>query len=323
MTTKDQLLLFLKERKGTWVSGEFLSNCMGVSRSAIWKQVSRLRKEGYEIESSPKKGYVLKGASGLLLPQEIREGLGTCIFGKEKIWYLSETDSTNTRAKELAAAGAPEGTLIVSETQIQGRGRKGRWWFSPPKTGIYVSMILRPLMPPVEAARITLLTGVAVTEALRSLIPEGIYIKWPNDILINGRKVAGILTEISTEMDAIEYMVVGLGINVNTVVFPARIRDAATSIRREAGKPFSRAEILRLYLRHFERLYHTLNRTGFNPVMRRWKEFSKDIGTRIAVKTIGGTIVGEIRDFDDDGALLLEHDGGKTDRIISGDITYI
>jgi len=242
MSTKDQLLLYLKERKGDWVSGEALSNKIAVSRSAVWKHICKLREEGYVIESSPKKGYLLRKAPDLLFPNEIREGLDTKVFGKRDIVYFTETDSTNTRAKDLAARGAPEGTLVISERQTKGRGRKGRSWFSPSQGGIYTSLILRPSISPSEAPKITLLSAVVVAETLRSLTGLSAIIKWPNDILINGKKIAGILTEMSTEMDAIDYIVVGLGLNVNTPDFPDDIREKATSIFRNR-QTFSKGQI--------------------------------------------------------------------------------
>lgn len=168
--------------------------------------------------------------SDRLLPGEIVEGLDTEVLGRKEILHFEETDSTNARARELADQGAPEGTLVVAERQTQGRGRKGRIWFSPPGAGIYASLILRPSIPPHEATRITFVTAVAAAEALLHLTDLNVRIKWPNDILVNGKKVAGILTEISTERGAVDYAVVGLGMNVNTPGFPDDISERATSI---------------------------------------------------------------------------------------------
>ena len=213
MTTKDQLLLYLKEKRENWVSGELLSDELGVSRAAVWKHVRKLREEGYVIKSSPRKGYCFSKTSDLLLPNEIRDGLDTRTFGKRNIDYFMEIDSTNMRAKDLAAEGAPEGTVVIAEKQTKGRGRKGRSWHSPLGHGIYTSLILKPAMSPSGAPRITLMTAVAIAEALLSLVHLEVRIKWPNDIIVNGKKLAGILTEISTEMDAVNYIVVGVGIN--------------------------------------------------------------------------------------------------------------
>ncbi len=323
MTTssKDQLLQYLKEKKGNWVSGESLSNQMGVSRSAVWKHISKLKEEGYSIESAPKKGYLFRKASELLLPNEIREGLETKLLGKGDIVYSKEIDSTNREAKDLADEGAPEGTLILSEAQIKGKGRKGRTWFSPPKGGIYISLILRPTISPVEAPKFTLLAAVAIAEALLSMTPLNIHIKWPNDILVNGKKIAGILTEMSTEMDAVNYIVVGLGLNVNTPKFPDEIQGIATSILIETGKVFPRVRLIQAYLQRYETYYEMYKKTGFDPIINRWKDLSNIIGKKVEVNVIGNQFIGEALDIDGDGALILRDDQGVFHRIISGDIT--
>ena len=321
MSTKDQLLQCLKDKKGDWISGESLSNQMGVSRSAVWKQVSKLKKEGYTIESSPRKGYLFRKASEMLLPNEIRDGLETNLFGRGEIVYFREIDSTNQRARDLADGGAPEGTLVLSEAQTSGRGRKGRTWFSPPMGGIYISLILKPVISPGEAPKFTLLTAVAVAEALLSLTRLNIHIKWPNDILVNGKKIAGILTEMSTEMDAVNYVVVGLGLNVNTPKFPDEIRGLATSILIETGESFPRVGLIQEYLKWYETYYDIYKKTGFDPVIKRWKELSNIIGKKVEVEVIGNQFIGEALDIDGDGALILKDNQGVIHRIISGDIT--
>jgi BirA family biotin operon repressor/biotin-[acetyl-CoA-carboxylase] ligase len=321
MSTRDQLLSYLKERKGEWISGESLSNKIAVSRAAVWKHICTLREEGYHIESSTNKGYSLQKVSEMLLPREIREGLETKVFGKRDIVYFKETDSTNTRAKELAAQGAPEGTLVVSEAQREGRGRKGRDWFSPPASGIYISLILRPTVPPSEAPKITLLTAVVTAETLLSLTQLRVRIKWPNDILVNGKKIAGILTEMSTDMDAIDYVVVGLGLNVDTPRFPNDIREKATSIFMETGTHFSRVRLIKSYLKWYEQYYQIFKGIGFDPILKRWKELADIIGKRIVVEMIDQTLTGEVQDIDSDGFLVLRDEEGKSIRIVSGDIT--
>ena len=320
MSTRDQLLSYLKQKKGEWVSGESLSTKIAVSRSAIWKHICTLRDEGYVIESSPKKGYCLQKVSEMLLPREIKEGLETKVFGKGDIIYFRETDSTNARAKELAARGAPEGTLIVSEKQTQGRGRKGREWFSPSKGGIYLSLILRPPLSPAEAPKITLLTAVATAEALLSLTHLEVNIKWPNDILVNGKKLVGILTEMSTDMDKIDYVVVGLGLNVNTPGFPEDIRDKATSLFIETGKQFLRPRLVAKFLKWEEHYYEVFKKVGFEPVITRWKELASIIGKSIAVEMIDQTLLGEVQDIDSNGFLILRDNRGRSHRIISGDV---
>ncbi len=260
-------------------------------------------------------------AADLLLPTEIRTGLDTKVLGKREIIYFRETDSTNTRAKALAARGAPEGTLVVSEKQEKGRGRKERNWFSPSQEGIYASLILRPNIAQRDAPKITFLTAVAAAEALLSLTQLKVSIKWPNDILVNGKKVGGILTEISPERGAIDYAVVGLGLNVNTSRFPDDIREKATSILMETGKPFSRVQLIREYLRWYEQYYEVCKGVGFEPVMERWRELTDMIGRQIQVDVNGETYVGKVQHIDKDGALILEDDRGELHRISSGDVT--
>lgn len=322
MTTKEQLLSYLKKEMGNWVSGESLSNKLAISRAAVWKHIGKLKADGYIIESSPKKGYLLSKISDLLLPAEITEGLDTKIFGKENIVYLNEIDSTNIKAKELAVMGAPEGTVVIAEKQTKGRGRRGRSWFSPSGDGIYASLILRPAMSPIELPRITLMTAVAVSEALLSLTQLKIRIKWPNDILVNGKKIAGILTEISTEMDEVDYIIVGLGLNVNTPYesFPEEIRDEASSISMEMGRHFPRAPIVREYLRWYEKYYEMFKKRGFEPIMHRWKELADIAGEQIMVDVLGEKYVGEVLDVGNDGVLLLMDKEGTTHRIFSGDV---
>ena len=325
MSTKQQLLIYLKEGKDTWVSGEYLAHKMAISRTAIWKHVHHLKGDGYVIESSPKKGYLLRQPSDLLLVNEIQEGLNTGIFGRGHIAYFRETDSTNLRAKLLASDGAPEGTVVVAESQTRGRGRRGRNWFSPSGGGIYTSIILRPSITPNEAPKLTLMASVAVAEALLSMTSLNINIKWPNDILIKGKKIAGILTEISMEMDRIDYIVIGVGINVNThrKSLPPDIHDIATSIFMETGKPFPRIALLRAYLEWLEIYYDTFKTRGFEPVMNRWKNLADIIGHRVSVDMIDRMRVGEVLDVDKDGFLILKEDGGNMERIISGDVTLI
>jgi len=324
MTTKEKLLLYLKENKGNWVSGELLSGKLGVSRAAICKHVRKLKEDGYEIESSTRKGYLFSKVSGVLSADEIREGLNTRVFGNN-IVCLKETDSTNIRAKNLAAQGASEGTVVIAEKQTKGRGRKKRIWFSPAGAGIYVSLVLRPAISPVEAPRITLMTAVAAAEALLSLKCLNVRIKWPNDILVNGKKIGGILTEISTEMDSVDYIVVGLGLNVNMQLetFTEDIRGKATSILMETGERFSRIKLVQAYLQWHEKYYDILKNRGFEPVIQRWKELADIIGQTVRVDMTGKKIVGKVMDVDNNGVLILKDNQGRSHGIFSGDVTFV
>lgn len=322
MSTRIKLLEALKKKSGSFVSGEELSTVFGISRAAVSKHIGVLKKTGYTIESSPKKGYLFRGAPDLLLPEEIRARLETRVFGKKEIVYYPVTDSTNDRAKALAIAGAPEGCLVVAEEQKAGRGRRGRTWFSAPGDGICISIILRPVMPPSEASRITMMTAVALAESLISLTGLKVNIKWPNDILVHGKKLAGILTEMSMEMDVVDYVVVGLGLNVNSplVHFSDEIKDLATSLFIEKGETLSRTLIISEYLKWFETYYDIVRNTGFREIMKRWKELSDIIGRDVTVDVVGTKIFGRVEDIDADGVLVIKDPSGTIHRVISGDV---
>lgn len=314
----------LKESGGGWVSGEDLSRELKISRTAVWKHVGSLRAEGHVIESSTRKGYLLREALDRIRPAEIMAALRTASLGR-RIVYEREVDSTNRLARDLAIAGAAEGTIVVAETQTAGRGRMGRSWFSPAGEGIYLSLVLRPRFQPSEAPKTTLLAGVALAEALIPVVPAPVRIKWPNDVLAGGKKVAGILVEAAVEIDAIDYLIIGVGINVNTPPrrFPAELRDRATSLAAEAGRPVARVEILADFLGRFERHYDRVGREGFGPVIRRWRELSDMAGRRVRVRSFDRRLEGIISGIDDDGVLLLTGADGTVERVIAGDVEYI
>lgn len=322
-TTKQKLLHCLKENLGQWISGEQISNQLGISRTAIWKHINSLKNDGHEIDSAPKKGYCLIRAADLLDPDEIRSLLPTRIMGQPAITVFGETDSTNLQAKAMAAQGAAEGTVVVADTQTRGRGRRGRTWFSPPGQSIYASIILRPPMAPAQAPQITLMTAVALARTLIETAGLEATIKWPNDILIHGRKIAGILTEISTEMDQVDYVVVGLGINVHTPqeAMPDEIAQIATSVSIENGTSVTRTELLCALLQQFETCYRQLVRDGFIPIMDQWRRMTDIIGQRVYVDVLNTRHTGVVHAVDDDGVLILKDDKGPMRRIFSGDVT--
>jgi BirA family transcriptional regulator, biotin operon repressor / biotin---[acetyl-CoA-carboxylase] ligase len=322
MSTKDQLLGYLKEGQGTALSGEFLGKRLNISRAAIWKHIVALREDGYIIQSSPKKGYILTESPDCLFENEIRDGLKAGIFGKSHIYHYDTTGSTNVMAEHFANEGAPEGAIVVAECQTRGKGRKGRLWSSPAGKGIYVSFILRPPISPNEAPKLTLMASVAFAEAIRECTRLNAEIKWPNDILIGGKKVAGILTEIKAEMDRIHHVVIGVGINVNTPPesFPADILDKATSLYIESGKTVSRTIVLRSCLEHLEKYYEMVKSQGFASVMKRWKELSMMIGSPVRVEVIDDTYTGTVKDISEDGYLIIRDQDGRLRQIISGDV---
>ena len=325
MPTKDALLKRLKESKESWISGETLAAGLSISRSAVWKQIHALQGEGYLIESSTKKGYRLRKGSELLLPAEIRDGLKTAAFGRERIDYFTQTDSTNVRARAIAAEGAPEGTVVIAEEQLRGKGRRGRVWYSPAGEGIYASVILRPRVQPHEATQLILVSAVAAAETLLAHAAVPVAIKWPNDILVGGKKIAGILTEMSVDMDRIDYVIIGLGINVNTpaVSLPPDIAGIATSLCAETGRLFSRVELLRTYLEKLEGAYALFQQRNFEPVRQRWLELSRIIGRQVRIAGVERTFEGEVVNIDPNGFLILKSPDGTTQRILAGDISLI
>ncbi|MBI9087945.1 MAG: biotin--[acetyl-CoA-carboxylase] ligase [Desulfobacterium sp.] len=322
MGNRETLLHLLKADPQNWISGEVLRQHLGISRNAVSKHIRALRATGYEIQSAPRKGYLLQGIEDRIIPEEIRDGLGTSVFGKQEIRCFTETDSTSLQARLLADDGAGEGALILAESQTRGRGRKGRTWFTPKGEGIFMSMILRPPISPMDASRLTLLTAVALAEALIDSTGLDIRIKWPNDILCKGKKLAGILTELTMEMDAVNHVIIGLGLNVNTPKesFPEELKGKASSILAESGISHSRCKITQRFLERFERHYNDLLSDGFPDLLDRWKALSDTIGQRVCVEMIGKSLTGTIRDMDPNGFLVLEDENGVRHRILSGDL---
>jgi len=325
MNLRAIVLQALKERPGEWVSGESLSEILQVSRTTVWKQVKTLIDEGYTVDSSPKKGYRITSPADLLSLEEVIPGLATKYFGRGDYFYYREIDSTNNRARALASEGYPEGTVVVAEMQTAGRGRRGRSWYSPVHQGIYVSVILRPVLPLKEISRVTLLTAVAVAETLEAELQLAPHIKWPNDILINNRKIAGILSEAVTDTDGIEYIVVGIGININNPPrdFPDDFRTEATSALAEYDRPGSRVQVLQSLLLKLESRYHELLAGNFDPILARVKSLSMVIGQDVRLDKVNGFIIGQAVDIDTSGFLLVRDREGTLHTIMSGEISIL
>jgi len=316
----NELLLFLLSKKGIYVSGEELSEKFGVSRTAIWKQINRLRELGYEIDSVPRVGYCLKKSPDLLLPEEIVQN-GPFEFLASKIYHYTSIGSTNDEAKKLAQMGAPHGTLVIAEEQTGGRGRLGRKWVSPPGQGIWLSIILRPSLEPSEAPRITMACAVAAAKAIRQEVGVNCLIKWPNDLLIDGKKVAGILTEMSADMDKIHYVVTGIGMNVNNAEFPPDIEKTATSLKLASGEEVERLKILTQFLSQFEEIYRSLESGEFEAILGEWRQLSCNLGKRVRIIGRNFELEGTALDVDGDGALLIKTDEGQVERVLSGDVS--
>lgn len=322
MSNRENILIKLKEKKDQWISGEQLSFALGISRAAVSKHIGALRRQGYEIQSSSGKGYRLLHLPDQIHPFEINHGLNTKIFGRQEIVCFDQTDSTNIRAREMAVTGAPEGTVIIADTQTAGRGRKGRWWHSPENGGIYMSLVLRPQLSPADAPRITLMTAVALVEALAAFTDTAVQIKWPNDLLTNQKKICGILTEISTEMDMVEYVIVGIGMNVNmrADAFTGSLENIATSLCIETGQTFDRSKVVKTILEKFEKTYNLFNTRGFEPIIEQWKTLSNIIGKTISIDVLGKLQQGRVLDVDNSGVLIMEDPHGNVHRFYSGDV---
>jgi len=321
----EKILSVLRNNTESYVSGEDLSKTAGVSRTAVWKHIEKLRRDGYEIEASPHVGYRLISIPDLLTADEIRWNLKTKILGRSVISY-KKVDSTNTVACQLAEKGVKEGTVIIAEEQAKGKGRQGRVWVSPSKGGVYMSCILKPAIAPNEISKITLLAAVAVTKSIRSVTGLGAMIKWPNDILVNHKKVCGILTEMKAEQDRVDFIVIGIGINVNT---PRRyIPKGASSLKEEMralrkSEDVPRVELVRSVLETLESEYTMLNKNGFNDIIEEWKRYSAMLGARVKVVLPGRAFEGQVHNIDDRGELVIRTESGMLERISSGDILMV
>lgn len=257
---KEEILRLLRSADG-YISGQELCNWFGVSRTAVWKAINQLKEAGYEIEAQQNKGYRLMAAPDLMTEAEIKSLMHTEWVAKE-VLYFDTIDSTNTKAQELAEKGYPSGTLVVADKQESGKGRRGRSWVSPSGTGIFMTLMIKPDINPNNASMLTLVAALAVAKAITSVTGEEALIKWPNDIVVNGKKVCGILTEMNAQFDYINHIVVGIGINVHNESFPEEISQMASSLMIEAGgKRFHRAQIIAETMSYFEQYYDTFLKT--------------------------------------------------------------
>jgi BirA family biotin operon repressor/biotin-[acetyl-CoA-carboxylase] ligase len=323
MTTDAQILSALRADSVCGVSGAELSQQLGVSRAAIWARIEELRKLGYDIEASPHRGYRLISAPDLLHADDLMSRLGkTKIIGRD-IRVFERTTSTNDVIEKLARDGVKEGAVVFAESQTEGRGRLGRRWTSPERKGLWFSVLLRPDLRPQETTRLTVVAATALWRAIHEqtgLRPE---IKWPNDILIRGRKTAGILTELTAELDRVKHVILGIGVDVNLGAgdFPAELRKLATSLKIEAGNAVSRSELATAILRELDRDYGRVCSGDFTAVADEWEEHCSTIGRQVAIQIGDRKIRGRAESLGEDGALLLRTEHGHLERIIGGDVT--
>ncbi|MFZ5967925.1 MAG: biotin--[acetyl-CoA-carboxylase] ligase [Bacillota bacterium] len=320
---KKKILEALKQGKDSYISGEELSDHIGVTRTAVWKHIKQLKEEGYEIESSSRKGYRLVSEPDSLDAKALQIELNTTVIGRE-IYHFESIDSTNNKAKLLASEGAAEGTVVIAEEQTLGRGRLGRHWVSPKSTGIWMSIILRPNIEPTDAAKITLLTAAAVALAMKKTLECQPGIKWPNDIILEKRKICGILTEMSSELNSVNYLVVGIGINANmdAETFPEDIRKVATSISSCLGKEISRRELVKSIFEEFEILYLEYTRTrSMKEIVEICKAYSVTLDNRVRIISRNQEIQAYAEDLTEDGELVIRKDNGERETIISGEVS--
>ena len=319
--TDEQILRLFHGHAGEYLSGELISRELGVSRAAIWKRIEQLRRLGYQIQAIPSRGYRLSASPDILLPGEIKSGLDTKRIGCEVIYY-PVTDSTNIRAHALAKAGAVEGTVVVADRQDAGKGRLGRRWESPPGVNLYASVVLRPAISPRYGAQLTFLSAAAVAGTVADFTGLAPTVKWPNDVLLGGRKVAGLLNELDAETERIHYLILGIGVNLNMSPeqFPPDLRYPATSLFIETGKPVERLAFTRLLLGHLDRLYSLYYEQGFPAVLEHWQRYFELTGRDVEVDCQEYLLRGRVLGLDEDGALLLRLPDGKQHRVLSGDV---
>lgn len=316
---RQDILDFLIQHKDEFVSGQQISEQLGISRTAVWKHIRVLKQRGYVIESYTKKGYCLREAPELLSEQAIEEGLSTKVVGRH-IVYRERVDSTNNVAKKLADEGAPEGTIVIAEEQTGGRGRINRLFLSPFAKGVWFSLILRPNIPPMEVSKMTLLAAVAVARAIRHHGLTDCGIKWPNDILVKGRKMVGILTELNGSAEKVNYIIMGIGVNTGITAedLSKDLQPIVTSFARE-GVRVSRLALLETLLKEIEGLYQTVCRDGFAPVLAEWRALSCMLGQDVTVTSIDKTFSGKAVDIDENGNLLVATPEG-VEVVMAGDI---
>lgn len=311
---KQKIIAMLKA-DGGYVSGEKMSQRLGVSRAAIWKNIKALKDDGYSIEAVTNKGYRLLQVSDVINEYEIKSGLKTDFIG-QNVRFVYETDSTNNEAKRNFHMS--DGAVFAAEIQNGGKGRLGKGWVSSEGDEIMMSVLLKPQITPAAASQITLVAGMAVCRALKEY---GAVIKWPNDIVINGKKICGILTEMSAEIERVNYIVCGIGINVNTAAFPDEIADKATSIYAVTGIKVNRCSIMRRVLEEFEALYKTYTVSGFSPLINEYKTVCVNIGKNAeAVFSDGRTVHGIAVDVTETGELVIRTEDGDIS-VSSGEVS--
>jgi len=315
------LLTLLSENATIVISGARIAREIGVSRSTVWRWVERLRELGLRVKGQPRTGYFLEKVPDILTPDMARKRLKGSLFGK-RVYHFFKTDSTNRVAMELGYADEPEGAVVLAEEQTAGRGRAGRSWHSERGAGLYVTLLLRPKLSPVQAPLLTMLAGLSAHTAVLAQTGLSAELKWPNDLLLNGKKLGGILTEMHAEPNAVRFVIVGIGINVSQEKFPGELAATATSLRKETGRLHSRLEILVKLLSQFETDYNRFLREGAGYVVQRFELISSFAnGKRVRVDTGRETFVGTTEGLSAEGLLMVKKEDGGSVTVIAGDVT--
>ena len=309
---EEELLILLEKNQHTFLSTREISESLGVHPYVVYQAIKELRRWDFKISSEKGKGYRLLETPDLLLPGEIKNKLKTKILGKNILAYRT-LGSTNQLGFRLAESGVGEGTLIVADEQTKGKGRMGRSWYSPPRLGLWMSLILRPDIPPFKAPGLSICAGLALAQTIGDLTEMDAKIKWPNDCLLNGRKVGGILLELSAELDRTNFVIAGIGVNVNHLSsdFPKKLSPLATSIRMEWGRELSRIKLLTLFIKRFEDIYLDFKKDGLAPQRQLIKKFSSLLGKKVEVKLGKEKIEGVAEDINDNGSLVIRTKKGE------------
>lgn len=316
----DALLMLLSENPMIVISGEKIAREIGVSRSAVWRWTQRLRALGVRVKGHPRTGYRIERVPDVLSPSLLRRRLRDSVFGK-RIYHYFKTASTNTIALELGHAGEPHGTVVIAEEQTGGRGRAGRAWHSEKTSGIYMTVLLRPQISPILAPVITMLAGLAARDAVQEETGVAADLRWPNDLLADGKKFAGILTEMYAEPSQVRFVILGIGINVNHAALPPQLASIATSLRMVSGKPVSRLQLVVRLLRQLESYYNRFLSAGAEPIVARFADVSSYArGKRVCISTGNESYVGTTDGLDSNGLLRVRRDNGQIAVVISGDV---
>jgi len=317
------LVTLLGENATFVISGARIARELGVSRTTVWRLVTRLRALGVTVRGRAATGYFLESVADILTPEALKSALKGTLFAKH-ILHFFRTDSTNRVALELGHAGEPEGTVVIAEEQTAGRGRAGRTWHSERATGIYVTLLLRPRLAPVQAPLLTMMAGIAARNAVAAVTGLPVDLKWPNDLLLAGKKLGGILTEMHAEPNLVKFIIVGIGLNVNQQQFPTELRAVATSLRAETGKRQSRLEILVRLLREFERGYREMLSDGSANIIKRFEEVSSYArGKKVRVVTGAETFNGVTAGLTGEGLLRVARSDGSVFTVIAGDVSEL